>query len=56
MVEYYLKLADAGVPTEMHIYALGGHGFGIRDQDKAVYSWMPLFATWLKTLGVPPKT
>jgi endo-1,4-beta-xylanase len=55
MVEYYLKLADAGVPTEMHIYALGGHGFGIRDQDKAVYSWMPLFATWLKTFGVPPK-
>lgn len=55
MVQYYLKLAGAGVPTEMHIYAQGGHGFGIREQDRAVYSWMPLFATWLKTLGNLPK-
>jgi acetyl esterase/lipase len=56
MVQYYLKLADAGVQTEMHIYATGGHGFGIRDQDKPAYSWMPLFATWLKTLASPPGT
>jgi acetyl esterase/lipase len=51
MVQYYLKLTDAGVPTEMHIYAKGGHGFGIRDENRPVYSWMPLFATWLTTLG-----
>jgi acetyl esterase/lipase len=51
LVRYYLKLAAAGVRTEMHIYSQGGHGFGIRDQDKPVYSWMPLFATWLGTLG-----
>jgi acetyl esterase/lipase len=54
MVHYYIKLADAGVPTEMHIYAQGGHGFGIREQNKPVYSWMPLFATWLGTLGNTP--
>ncbi len=53
MVQYYLKLAEAGVPTELHVYAEGGHGFGIRDEDRAVYSWMPLFATWLKTIGSP---
>jgi endo-1,4-beta-xylanase len=56
MVQYYLSLAEASVPTEMHVYAQGGHGFGIRDQEKAVYSWMPLFATWLKTIGTPPKS
>jgi acetyl esterase/lipase len=55
MVQYYLKLAEAGVPTELHVYAQGGHGFGIRDQDKAVYSWMPLFAAWLATVGNPPR-
>ena len=55
MVQYYLKLAEAGVPTELHVYAQGGHGYGIRDQDRAVYSWMPLFATWLKTVGSPRK-
>jgi acetyl esterase/lipase len=54
MVQYYLKLAEAGVPTEMHIYSQGGHGFGIRDEDRAVYSWMPLFASWLSTLGNHP--
>ncbi len=56
MVEYYLKLAAAGAPTELHVYAQGGHGYGIRDQDRAVYSWMPLFATWLKTLGAAPRS
>jgi acetyl esterase/lipase len=53
MVRYYISLADAGVPTELHVYAKGGHGFGIRDQDRPVYSWMPLFASWLGTLGSP---
>jgi endo-1,4-beta-xylanase len=56
MVQYYLKLAEVGVPTEMHVYARGGHGFGVRDEDRPVYSWMPLFAAWLKTLGNPPRT
>ncbi len=35
MARYYLALADAGVPTELHIYARGGHGFGIRDEKPA---------------------
>jgi endo-1,4-beta-xylanase len=54
MVRYYISLSDAGVPTEMHIYAKGGHGFGIRDEDRPVYSWMPLFAAWLDTLASSP--
>jgi acetyl esterase/lipase len=55
MVQYYLKLADAGVPTELHVYAHGGHGFGIRDLDRPVYSWMSLFQTWVASLGTPPR-
>ena len=27
---YYLALKKAGVPVEMHLYAQGGHGFGLR--------------------------
>ena len=27
---YYLALKNAGVPVEMHLYAQGGHGFGLR--------------------------
>ena len=55
MVQYYLKLAEAGVPTEMHVYSHGGHGFGIRDQEKPVYSWMSLFQAWLPRSEKPPK-
>ncbi|HEY1791291.1 MAG TPA: alpha/beta hydrolase [Opitutaceae bacterium] len=47
MVRLYLALEEAGVPCEMHVYEHGGHGFGVRDEDKAVYSWMPLFARWV---------
>ena len=27
---YYIALKRAGVPVEMHLYARGGHGFGLR--------------------------
>jgi acetyl esterase/lipase len=52
MVRLYLELEAAGVPTEMHVYSQGGHGFGIREQDKSVYSWMPLFMAWLGDRGM----
>jgi len=51
MVQYYIKLSEAGVSTELHIYSTGNHGFGIRDLDMPAYSWMGLFKTWLGTLG-----
>jgi len=50
MVQYYTKLVDAGVSTELHIYSTGGHGFGIRDLDGPEYSWMGLFNTWIGTV------
>lgn len=51
MVQLYTNLSAAGVWAELHIYSTGGHGFGIRDEDKSVYSWMPLFMTWMRTGG-----
>lgn len=51
LVHLYEEMTAAHVPAELHLYAHGGHGFGIRDQDKAVYSWMPLFAIWLRGEG-----
>ncbi len=51
MVQFYLALTAAGVPAELHVYARGGHGFGIRDEDREVYSWMPLFMSWLRGGG-----
>jgi acetyl esterase/lipase len=52
MVRLYLDLEAAGVPSEMHVYSRGGHGFGIREQDKPVYSWMSLFMAWLGDRGL----
>ena len=30
---YYIALKDAGVPVEMHLYAQGGHAFGLRPRN-----------------------
>jgi endo-1,4-beta-xylanase len=51
LVRYYGDLTDAGVPAELHVYATGGHGFGIRDDGRSVYSWMGLFSSWLGSGG-----
>jgi acetyl esterase/lipase len=52
MVRLYLDLEEAGVPAEMHVYGRGGHGFGIRSEDKPVYTWMSLFMAWLGDRGL----
>jgi endo-1,4-beta-xylanase len=38
-VNLYLDLEKQSVPSEMHIYASGGHGFGIRNSNKPVAKW-----------------
>jgi acetyl esterase/lipase len=52
---YYIALKKAGVPAEMHLYAQGGHGFGLRS-TQAVAVWPQLVETWLRTIGMisPP--
>jgi acetyl esterase/lipase len=49
---YYLALKKAGVPAEMHLFASGGHGFGLRESDKAVMSWPKRAGEWMRKLGV----
>ena len=47
---YYRALKDAGVPAEMHLYAKGGHGYGIRPTALPITHWQHLAATWLQGL------
>jgi acetyl esterase/lipase len=47
---YYRALKDAGVPAEMHLYAKGGHGYGIRATALPITHWEDLAATWLQGL------
>jgi acetyl esterase/lipase len=43
----YTALLKAGVPAEMHVYARGGHGYGIRNRPLPVSSWPARFEEWL---------
>ncbi len=47
---YYIALRKAGVPVEMHLYAEGGHAFGLRRTTQPITGWPELFQSWLKTI------
>lgn len=47
---YYLALKTAKVPVEMHLYAEGGHAFGLRRTKFPITRWPELVETWLKTI------
>jgi acetyl esterase/lipase len=49
---YYIALKNAGVPVEMHLYAQGGHAFGLRRTNLPVTAWPRLVETWLGTIGM----
>lgn len=49
---YYTALAKAGVPAELHIYAQGGHAFGLRPTKLPITRWPSLVETWLHTIGI----
>ena len=45
---YYVALRRAGVKAEMHLFAKGGHGYGIRKHGTDVDGWENLAAAFLK--------
>jgi acetyl esterase/lipase len=47
---YYRALKDANVPAEMHLYAKGGHGYGLRPTSLPITHWQELAAKWLQGL------
>ncbi len=51
-VAYYIALKNAGVPVELHLYAHGGHAFGLRRTKLPITRWPRLVETWLKTIGM----
>jgi acetyl esterase/lipase len=54
-LRYYSALHRNGVPAELHVFARGKHGFGIRGaQGLPVGNWPELAWTWLLASGVVP--
>jgi acetyl esterase/lipase len=49
---YYIALKNAGVQVEMHLYAQGGHAFGLRPTTLPITRWPQLVETWLGTIGM----
>lgn len=52
---YYAALKKAGVPAEMHLFAEGGHAFGLRPTAFPITGWPKLVETWLTTIGILAK-
>jgi len=52
---YYMALKKAGVPVEMHLYAQGGHAYGLRRTKFPITRWPQLVETWLGTIGMIPE-
>ena len=46
-VNLYLDLEKQGVPSEMHIYASGAHGFGMRPKHLPVDTWPDRLREWM---------
>ncbi len=46
---YSLALKEAKVPVELHAYAKGGHGYGLRRTQEPVTTWPDRVTDWLRS-------
>jgi acetyl esterase/lipase len=51
---YFIALKKAGVAAEMHLYAHGGHAFGLRRTNFPITEWPQLLERWMATIGIVP--
>ena len=45
---YFAALKNAKVPAELHVYAEGGHGYGLRQTRRPITAWPRLVEKWLR--------
>ena len=51
-VQLFLALRRAKVPAELHVYASGGHGYGLRKTDEPVTGWPQQCEAWMRRRGL----
>jgi acetyl esterase/lipase len=51
---YFQALKNAKVPAELHVYADGGHGYGLRRTELPITAWPQLVELWLHTIPALP--
>ena len=49
---YSQALKSAGVPFELHVYPVGGHGYGLRRTSQPITSWSDRATDWLRSQGL----
>jgi acetyl esterase/lipase len=51
-VALYMALKKNNVPAELHLYASGGHGYGMRKTEHPCAKWPDRAAEWMKSRGL----
>ena len=49
---YFMALKNAKVPAELHIYAAGGHRYGLRRTALPVTTWPDSVIAWMQTTNM----
>lgn len=55
-LELYEGLHAQNIPTELHVYSKGGHGFGLRDVGAPVSTWDQRLLEWMVASHLLPGT
>jgi len=50
-IKIYSDWLNAGARAELHMYASGGHGFGMKTQNLPSDKWIERFGDWLDAMG-----
>ncbi|WP_421940124.1 alpha/beta hydrolase [Pedobacter sp.] len=53
-LNYYEALVKNGIKAEVHVYAAGGHGFGLNNSSRTD-NWMDTFVAWMKQMKLLPE-
>jgi acetyl esterase/lipase len=48
----YLAYKKLEIPAELHVFAEGGHGFGIMQRGQPIDQWPARVAEWLASMGL----
>jgi endo-1,4-beta-xylanase len=50
-LDIFTALRDAGASVEMHVYAHGGHGFGMKERPEPITGWITRLHEWMIDQG-----
>ena len=52
-INYYLAMCKYGIPVSMHLYPIGGHGWGYNDSFTYKLQWKNELEKWLNEILLP---